>query len=251
MRVVKKKTKLFNFDLLIEDKQKYRNSNKIIMHPARVIMCGASGTGKTNTLLNLLVRKETKMDYDHVYLYAKDTSEDKYVWLINYFKKLEKDVLDKTGEVVKLITHSNKIEDVPPLSQIDKTKQNLVIFDDWTNESANNLATLKDYFTMGRKQNCTTFFICHNWYGCPKTFRLNTQYAIILRLPSRREILELYKELGQNWEKDEFIRAYQDATNKNYDCLFIDSKTNDPVLKIRNGVDGTFEWMDYPEPDSE
>ena len=238
-----KKVGLLNFDDLVLDKTTYKNTNGHLMHPFRAIVCGTSGSGKTNTILNLLLNALYKLDYAHVYLYAKDLQEEKYQWMINYFQDLEQKIKKKTQQEVKLITFSDKLEDVPTLDKIDKTIQNVVIFDDWTNEPVKNLEIIKNYFTMGRKHNCSTFYLCHSWYACPKVFRLNTQYAFIYRLPSAREVRELYKELGTDLDKDSFSRAYKEATKMSYNFLLLDKKTNDPKKKYRAGLDGEFEWM--------
>ena len=43
-------------------------------HPYRILIIGGSGSGKTNTLLNLI---NNQPDIDNIYLYAKDPYEDK------------------------------------------------------------------------------------------------------------------------------------------------------------------------------
>ena len=48
-------------------------------HPYRILIIGGSGSGKTNTLLNLINEQK---DIDKIYLYAKDLSEPKYEYLI-------------------------------------------------------------------------------------------------------------------------------------------------------------------------
>ena len=48
-------------------------------HPYRILIIGGSGSGKTNTLLNLI---NEQRDIDKIYLYAKDLSEPKYEYLI-------------------------------------------------------------------------------------------------------------------------------------------------------------------------
>ena len=45
----------------------------------RILILGGFGSGKTNTLLNLITEQN---DIDKVYLYAKDLSEPKYEFLI-------------------------------------------------------------------------------------------------------------------------------------------------------------------------
>ena len=48
-------------------------------HPYRILINGGSGSGKTNTLLNLINEQK---DIDKIYLYAKDLSETKYEYLM-------------------------------------------------------------------------------------------------------------------------------------------------------------------------
>ena len=45
-----------------------------------MLIVGGSGSGKTNLLLNLT---ENQPDIDKIYLYAKDSYEAKYQYLIN------------------------------------------------------------------------------------------------------------------------------------------------------------------------
>ena len=48
-------------------------------HPYRILVIGGSGSGKANTLLNLIKEQD---DIDKTYLYAKDLTEPKYEFLI-------------------------------------------------------------------------------------------------------------------------------------------------------------------------
>ena len=48
-------------------------------YPCKIMIIGGSGSGKTNTLLNLIKEKD---DIDKIYLYEKDLSEPKYEFLI-------------------------------------------------------------------------------------------------------------------------------------------------------------------------
>ena len=63
------------------------NKNEDEDWPFRILIIGFSGSGKTNTLLNLIQNLNKTTPIDKIYLYAKDLSESKYELLINNRKK--------------------------------------------------------------------------------------------------------------------------------------------------------------------
>ena len=73
---------MINFDDYGNENKAQHNSNwpYIPDHPYRVLIIGGSGSGKTNPLLNLI---NNQPDIDKIYLYAKDSSENKCQFLIN------------------------------------------------------------------------------------------------------------------------------------------------------------------------
>ena len=75
------KYKMINFDYYTY-KNKTEHTPKwpyIPDHPYRILIIGGSGSGKTNALLNLI---NSQSDIDKIYLYAKDSYEAKYHYLI-------------------------------------------------------------------------------------------------------------------------------------------------------------------------
>ena len=71
-----------NFDYYTNENKIEHNSNwpYIPDHPYRILIIGGSGSGKTNTLLNLI---KNQLDIDKIYLHAKDPYEAKCRYLIN------------------------------------------------------------------------------------------------------------------------------------------------------------------------
>ena len=71
---------MINFDDVVKENIKEHNPNwpEFPDHSYRILIIGGSGSGKTNSLFNLINRQP-----DLIYLYAKGLYEAKYHFLIN------------------------------------------------------------------------------------------------------------------------------------------------------------------------
>ena len=74
---------MINFDDVTKENIKKPNLNwpQIHSHLYRVLIIGGSGSGKTNSLFNLISRESDVID--QIYLYAKDPNEANYQLLTN------------------------------------------------------------------------------------------------------------------------------------------------------------------------
>ena len=99
---------MINVDDITNENNKKHNEKwpYIPDHPYGILIIGGSGTGKTNTLLNLMNEQN---DTDKIYLYAKDLSEPKYEFLI---KKRENAGTKHLNNPNAFIESSNIKEDV-------------------------------------------------------------------------------------------------------------------------------------------
>ena len=72
---------MINLDSITNENKKEHNEKWLFIpdHPYRILIIGGSGSGKTNTLLNLINEQH---DIDKIYLYARDLNEPKYKILI-------------------------------------------------------------------------------------------------------------------------------------------------------------------------
>ena len=77
---------MINFVDVIKENIKEHNSNcpQVPDHLYRILIIGDPGSGKTNSLFNLINQQP---DVDKIYLYTKDPYEAKYQFLINKRKR--------------------------------------------------------------------------------------------------------------------------------------------------------------------
>ena len=99
---------MINFDSYTNLNKSKHNPNQpyIHDHPYRILLTRGSGSGKTNTLLNLINKQP---DIDKIYLYAKDPYEVRYQFLIN---KIISTALKHFNDPKGFIEYSSDMEDV-------------------------------------------------------------------------------------------------------------------------------------------
>ena len=99
---------MINFDDVVKENIKENNPNwpQIPDHPYRILIIGGSGSGKTNSLFNLI---NNQSDIDKIYLYAKGPNEAKYQFLI---KKLEDVGTKHFNDSKAFIDFSNNMVDI-------------------------------------------------------------------------------------------------------------------------------------------
>ena len=167
---------MLNLDDIVSNKKENKGND----WPFRMLIIGPSGSGKTNTLLHLI---NNFHPIDKIYLYAKDTDEKKYQFLIN---KREQAGIKNFNDPHAFIEYSNDMNDV--LDKIDnyninRNKKVLVISDDMIADimrSKKFELIIKELFIRCRKLNISVVCITQSYFRTPKDARLNSTHYILM-----------------------------------------------------------------------
>ena len=171
----------------------------------RMLICGNSGSGKTNLLNHTLIKP--LLYYDEIYLYARNLEQQKCKKLIQKMRELS----HKLGYDILHVSN----DEIIPISEMDyEDNQKLVIFDDYVCDR--NQRQLTDYFIRGHHKNCSVVYLSHSFYKTPKDIRLNCSHYCLYQFPSSRESNRRSSELGVD------KADYKAATRNPYSLLYVD-----------------------------
>ena len=195
-----------NYDSNIDKTNSYKQLYQYMPDDTfRMLICGNSGSGKTNMLYHMLMKP--LVYYDQIHLYGKNLEQQKYQDMISTFD----DISQSVGYNVLLCSN----DDIVPVENLmDDTAQKIVIFDDYVCDK--NQKLLIEYFIRGRHKNCSVIYLSQSFYGTPKDIRLNCSHFCVYEFPSSNERNLISRELGV--DKDQYINA----TNKPYSFLYVD-----------------------------
>lgn len=175
--------------------------------PFRMLIIGGSGSGKTQTLMNIIHNMNDT--FNEIYVITKNKQEPIYEYLE-----------DKLGS--KGVSVVEGIDNAPDLDKdINKKDQTLIVMDDLVLEA--NQRPLEEYFIRARKQNCSLIYISQSYYAVPKMIRKNLNYLIIKQLSSLQDLFRIMREYSLGDNKVQLKKIYDNATTDNrQDFLLVD-----------------------------
>ena len=205
---------MINLDSIINENNEQLNEKwpYIPDHPYRIFIIGGSGSGQTNTLLNLI---NEQRDIDKIYLYAKDLSESKYEYLI---KNRENAGIKHVNDPKAFIECSNTMNDI--YENIDDYNPNrrrkiLIIFDNMIADIMTNKkfqSIIKKLFIRCRKLDISFVFITQSYFSVPKDVRLNSTHYLIMKINNRKELQNIAINHSADIDYKDLMKIYRECT---------------------------------------
>ena len=193
-------------------------------HPSRIWIIGGSGSGKRNSLFNLI---NGQNDFDKIYLYARDLSEPKY----EYLNKKRQDAgikhLNESNAFIKCSNTMDETYEKINDYNLNREREILILFDDMiadimTNEKFQII--IKERFITCRKLNILLVFITQFHFSTPKGVRLNSTHYLIMKINNRIELQNITINLSAVIDCQDFMEIYRECTKEPNNLLKIDAK---------------------------
>lgn len=180
------------------------------------LVCGATGTGKTNYICNLLSQMDNT--FGQICIFTKDVKEPIYQCIKDQLK--DKCILETLSKI-------------PYLLDVKGGCEKLFVFDDFLSEGNNTMLKLIDYATLGRKHNITCCFLAQSFYAVPKPVRQNCTYIVLLSMCDKRNLDLIVSTLGIHVDAKLTKQAINNACKFKMNICIIDLLNTDLNRKIR------------------
>ena len=217
---------MLNLDNILSNKKKSSSENDD--WPFRILIIGPSGSGKGNTLLHLIDKLHP---IDKIYLYAKDSDEEKYQYLIRI-----KNLNDPHAFIEYSSDMNDVLEDINNYNK-KRDKKVLIIFDDMIADimrSEKFKAIVKELFIRCRKLNISIVFITQSYFRTPKDARLNSTHYILMKMGNKKELKSIAEENSGHLDFKDFLKIYNYCTKDPFSFMMVNTRPTARVTFKKN-----------------
>jgi hypothetical protein len=209
-----------NYDNLGKKKDKNEKEHEYkVLHPlyeklSRTVICGQSGSGKTNLLMHIILTP--MIYYEKLVIYTKTPNQPKFIEL----QKIMDDIAKKEKVPIFCEIVDKPVPD--PDTYEDKIYK-LIVFDDMI-LSKKDFDNIVKHYVLGRHKKCSCIFLSQSYYETKKNLRINCTHFHLFNVGGRRETRSICIDHANMTE---------DIYNKNtkgYDFITI-NKLNKEITK--------------------
>ena len=243
-----------------------RNNHFLLPSDIRGLIIGDSGCGKTQLLLNMLLKG---LDFNTLYVFGKCLHQPEYkiikkgfeenlpketiLNIIRNIKEIQsKDIspyalIDEVGKYVPQkedikCQFFEKPDEVPDPNNLKTTDKNLIIFDDLVADRKQDKCV--DYYVRGRHNNINCFYLTQNYIEVDKHFiRQNTNFICLFE-QDENNLKNVYNEhASRDMPLSEFKQFCKTCWTQPHDFLVIDKTSHKYNGKYRYLLDNFY----YPK----
>lgn len=195
------------------DNPNYDFDTMPLKHPMRLLICGCSGSGKSNIILNIINLMDST--FEKIVLFTQDKSEQLYEYL--------EDVLDDGIEIYEGIHNVNTYD----FNNLEE-KQYLFIFDDMCIENERDQKNISNLFIRGRKmanqKGCSVVYLTQSYFQVPSVIRKQMTGLILRKINGKKDLGFILKDQTIGARKEQLLEMYNACTDDNdiRNFLYID-----------------------------
>ena len=164
-----------------------------LRHPLYLLICGTTGSGKTNVLLNII----SKMNgtFNMIKIFTQNKQEPLYQYLESKIKKPYLEIYEGLAELNKM--------------DLDKLEKNqyLFIYDDQVLEK--DQSKIEQMYIRGRKLNISNIYLSQSYFQTPKIIRKQINYLILKKVSGTRDINSILKECSMQVDKQQLQNMFK------------------------------------------
>ena len=239
-------------DFSIKHSQK-RNNSPLLPSSLRGLIIGRSNSGKTNLLLNLLLRDDW-LDYNNLLVFGNSLQQEEYQvikkgidmklgkqQILNLFHNQNlmsplEALKNYEGEVKGGITAQfyENCEDIPDPKTLDSNLKNLIILDDCYLGPQSKAGA---FYSHGRHANCDTLYISQNYFALPRNSVRENSNFIILFPQNNKSVRHIHADHCTDIPYEEFDKLCRYIWKTKYNFLTIDLSSTILDGKYRKNLD--------------
>ena len=170
-------------------------------------------------------------------LYAKDTKEKKYQYLINIREQAGIKNLNDPHAFIEYSSDMNDVLDDVNNYNKNRDKKGLIIFDDMVADimiSGKFKAIVKGLFIRCRKFSISIVFITQSYFRTPKDAILNSTHYILMKIGNKKDLKSIAEENSAHLDFKDFLKIYNYCTKEPYSFIMVDTRPTARVLFKKN-----------------
>jgi len=191
--------------------------------PAMITIIGPTGSGKSNTLMNLI--DAFRGTFQKFVICCMDFEcDDLYVAFRERLEKQGDDLID--------VYEDANIPDVEDLEEVPT----MIVFDDMQGEKTANDAIAK-FYKYGRKKGMTCVYLAQSYFDIPRFIRKQLKYLIIKRTNQVDELKRILAKYGLHQYEGQLAEIYNRCTEDFTHCMTIDLMHGDIYRDFSEKID--------------